>query len=623
MRIAVFVSLVFVLMASAFAETVPPPTPLDAAKALFDQGKYAEAIPILDKIASSDPAAPQALKMMGECYKAQRNWPQATKYFEKALTYPDASLQTKDIRIQLMDCYLADNGASRGFACLDRLVADYPDDAARFHYVVGRRYQWMHQYAEAAKELREAVKLPTTDPDAKDAAKRYICCCLSAMDFDGALAYLPTFVSDYPDSIPEVVSKELYRWKFKIPKVVEIIEKAASGTDKDTTELKIGLADCYVATNNWDKGLATLNGIPTSRRCANWRVAMAKCYWGQNKKSRAVEELKQAIKNGSDLDSKKLLMEYYRGTGDRENMLAQAKLLEKEWPANAGEWLMNQGWALLEMDRCEDAVPVFREAISRYPDNRWVVRGSMVSLAECLYGLDKADEAMADLKAYYDKHPDLKSEYLFVSGQIQRYGPHDNQQSIAILNKLIAEHPTDPLANEASKFLVPGLEAAGQWGEATSILEAQLNGMPSWRDWDRIPVLQQLADCKFRSKEYAEAIDLYREVIASKYATKETYLTAMYRLGMCQQETGDLEEAKHTYRAVLKQYAVPEVVRAKTMCALAICYWQTGLKDAARRLMQEVADKYPDMEEAMNARGYLYIWTEGRNQESNTPNKMN
>lgn len=270
MRIAVLVSLLFLLMASAIADTVSSPSALDNAKALISQGKYAEAIPILDKIASSDPAAPQALKMMGECHKAQKNWLQATKCFEKVLTYPEAPLQTKDARIQLMDCYLADNETSRGYACLDKLVADYPDDAARFHYVVGRRYQWMHQYAEAAKELREAVKLPTTDPDAKDAAKRYICCCLSAMDFDGALAYLPTFVSNYPDSVPDIVSKELYRWKFKIPQVIDIVEKASTGDEKNANELKIGLADCYLATNNWDKGLMVLKSIPDSKR---WRSA--------------------------------------------------------------------------------------------------------------------------------------------------------------------------------------------------------------------------------------------------------------------------------------------------------------------------------------------------------------
>ena len=318
---------------------------------------------------------------------------------------------------------------------------------------------------------------------------------------------------------------------------------------------------------------------------------------------------------GSDLDSKELLMEYCRGIGDLEKMLAEAKLLEKEWPERAGEWLMNQGWALLDMERCEEAVPIFREAISRYPDNRWVVRGCMVSLAECLYRLDKADEAAADLKAYYDKHPDLRSEYLFVSGQIQRYGPHDNGESIAILNKLIADYPSDSLAGEAKKFLVPGLESAGRWGEASKILEAQLNGMPSWREWDRVPIVQELADAHFGMKEYGKAVDLYKEVIASGYSAKGAQLTAMYRLGKCQQEMGHVKEARNTYRNLLNQDRLSDDLRAKTMVDLGLCYWDTGLKDAARRLMQEVSDKYPNTEEAMNARGHLYVWVDPKKQE--------
>lgn len=102
---------------------------------------------------------------------------------------------------------------------------------------------------------------------------------------------------------------------------------------------------------------------------------------------------------------------------------------------------------------------------------------------------------------------------------------------------------------------------------------------------------------------------MYKEVIASKYTTRDTQVRAMYRLGMCQQETKNTYEARSTYRKLLKQDGVPDDLRAKTMISLALCYWNAGLKDAAQRLMGEVVSKYPDTEEAMSARGTLYLWS--------------
>lgn len=562
-----------VMAVSAFAETISAPSPLDTARALMGQGKYAEAIIILREADLSQSSPSQTLRMLGDCCKAQKNWEQAIEYFGKALPGSQDQATEKDIRVQMMDCNLAAGNTGSAFAALDELAADYPNEAPRFHYVIGRRYQWNHEYGKAAKELSEATKLPPTDPDAKDAAKRYICCCLSAMDFDGALAYLPTFVSNHPDSIPEVVSKELYRWKFKIPQVIEIVDKAIATTGRDTTEMRIGLADCYLATNNWDKGLSTLKAIPENKRSANWHVAMAKCYWGQERKTEAAEELKQAISMGSGVDSKELLMEYYRDMDEQGHMLAQAQLLEKEWPERTGEWLMNQGWACLNMERYEKAIPLFREAVSRYPDDRWVVRGSLVSLGECLYRLGKGQEALSSLDDYYERRPELKQEHLLIHAKVMWHGAVDSHATTIELKKLIADYPGHSIANEARQFLTKVLLTTGNWDEAVQWLEDQASGIPEWREWDKVAMNRRIAYACFMGKQYAKAANIYKRLMKTENSNEED--------------------------------------RADAMCHLGMCEYKMGHRQSGMVYLSHLIERYPNTPAAKDATGMLRIWAAG------------
>lgn len=571
MPMFVLVSLAGFLGATSLGD---PAEDLKRGQDLARTGDCDAALKVLTQI--TDPSViSEALSSAAVCYRVQKNWSEAIKCYERILTLPSAQLREKDVMSSIMDCHLAANNTSQAYAYLEKLSSQYPDDIPRFHYVLGRRFYWMHQYADAVKELRQGIKMPKSDPEAKDACQKFINCSLSAMDWDGALAYLPTLVRDYPDSVPEVVGKQLDRWKFKIPQAIEIVEKASKEIPGDTTGLRIGLADCYVSVRNWGKSAEVLDSVPADRRdrSPDWHAVMAKCRWGQNRRPEAITELKRAIELGGNVELKKLLMDYYRSEADWESMLAQAQLLEKDWPQNTAEWLMNQGWAYLDMKEYAKAVPKFREAITRFPDHRFVVRGSLVSLAECLYRLGKKDEALKTVNDYYASRSELRAEYYLVYAQTMYYGARDYAQSEAYLRKLLSQYPHDPLVSSARRFLADVAETARDWGGASEALAQDAAAIPAWREWDKVGPMARLADSYFNDKKYGQAADTYKQLLKINHVLPEVRARVLYRLALSQHELG-FEQSAVVY-------------------------------------LQELIRSYPDEPPAREARGALLVWSGG------------
>ena len=550
------------------------PRQLEQARGMWQARQYASGLAIAKGISDLD-SNPEALQVAAECYKGLKEWPEAIKRFEQILACKRLVFPPQDVKSWIMDCYLANGDPGKAFNYLDKLVAEYPNDAPKFQFLLGRRYQWMQQYGEGAKQFKQALKMPKTDPLAKETATRFICCSLSAMDWDSALAYLPTFAADYPDSVPEILSGQFGRWKFKIPAAIQVIQKAASeARGDDKLKLKIGLADSYAATHDWDKAVSALNSVPKDfqQRSAQWYIVMAKCRRGQSNYQEAVAMLEQAMKLQGGPELKKTLMEYYRDVRDWPNMIATAQALEKELPGDLAEWRINQGWAYLDMKQYEKAAPMFKDLISQFPEQRWIIRGAQVSLAECLYRLGKGDQALADLKEYYKARPDLQVEYELMYAQVMYYGAQDYEKSSAALDKILDDYPGDPLAKDARDFQVRVFASAGRLGDAASVLQSAAADTPAWNTWARKEQLSQAADAYFRAKDYRQAAELYDVLAKDKVSSKDNRAGAMYRLGVCEHELGHV--------------------------------------DAALRCLRKVISEFPGTPAASQASGSIYMWTE-------------
>lgn len=525
---------------------------------LAKKGNHDAAISILSKI-TDQAQAPQALLLMASCYKKQRNWSQVIECYQQLLEkYPNSVAPDKEVKIWIMDYYLADNNIHMGSNYLEQLCAEYPEDAHRFHYIAGRRYQWVHKYADAVKELREAVKLPNTNSNVKDAAKRLICCYLSAGNFDGALEYLSTYIKQYPDQIPNIMIGQTSRWDSRMPDAIQVIEETlhsmpASSSNSDA--VRIGLAEFYVAIQDWDKASNHLVSIP--KPFGNWYVLRAKCYHGEKEFDRAIETLKQAISLDNSIKLQRLLLEYYRDAGDWKSMLAQTQMLQKGWPDLMPEWRLNEGWAYLDMKEYVKAISVFRDIIKCYPGKRNVVRGAMISLGECLYKIDKGDEAMQELDKYYSSRPELNEEKKLVHAMILYHGPRDLAEAEEILRGLAGTS----MANPAKLGLLRVLGAQDKWKENAELRLNMLNAIPDWSPWAKAKALEEVADSYYMGRHYKEAVEVYKEILKLKIIPTGLRCQVMLQTARCQKELGYQLSAKNYLSRIITDY--PETYNAK------------------------------------------------------------
>ena len=500
------------LMASAFAETVSTPSLLDEAKALISQGKQKDAIPILDKIAASDPtSAPQALQMTGECYKKLQKWSKAIECFDKLLAgYPNSIAADREVKAWIMDCHLANGDFEKCLALRNELFNEYQTDAWKLYYVVGRRHVWRHDYSKAIPELKKAVELGViskNSPEMIDAHRRLLHCYVERKQWSNAEELAQKLVKDYPS------------------------------------------------------------------RAYEWHFEMGRCYQGRQEYEKAIEYLEQAAKlvpknawNAKDIF--KALLDCYDHTGTLDKGVPLAEKLVEKYPRESS-WQWRLGWYYLTRKDYQKAAPLF-ERVMKSSDRRWEIRKSQIYLGQCMFNLGKGDQALKMIESYFKDKPDLWDEHLLVKGGVLFYGPKDDAGCVATLKELLAQVAAgkkSALVPTTRELMYKAFNRMGDLNEAASVLETRA------RDAGSLEWLCQAGDDYYKARDYVEA--------------------------------------KRVYKEVMHQADLPQQLRASSMYGLALCYWETGLKDAARRLMQEVSDRYPSTDSGKNARGSLYLWSQG------------
>ena len=413
MRIAVFVSLLFILMASAVAETVPPPSPLDAAKALISQDKQIEAIPILEKIVASDPdSAPHALDMMVGCYDALEEWGKAIGFLEELLTlHPNSD---GEIKRRMMDYYLADGKFEEYRSLRRELVSEYQSDAWKLYYTVGRRRVLRHEYSEAIPELKKAIELGApvkSNLDIIDANYRLLHCYVVKKQWDEAEELGPKLVETYPE----------VAYKFQ--------------------------------------------------------MEMGKCYQVQGKCDKAIDYLEPAAeKCPKDFDNAKRLYKTLLDAYDRirkyDKAIALGKKLVEEYPDEPGyKWELGRSYMYVQ--KYDTAAFLFQRVVET-SHAEWEIRSSQIYLAQCFSNLGKGEEALVRIEAFYKDKPELWDSFLLAKAAVLFYGVKDNVRCLENVKELLAQVAAgkeSDLVPTARELMYKSYEKMEKWTEAASVLE--------------------------------------------------------------------------------------------------------------------------------------------------------
>ena len=496
-RVTAYLALVAALAVSAAAQTAPPPAAssggLDEAKRLVDSGKYTEAIAALEKIASSDQAsAPQALQMMGNCYKIQKNWSQAIKCFEKLLAgYPNSVAPDREVRSWIMDCYLANGETDKALAVRKELLSQYQSDAWRLYYIIGRRYVWRHESSKAIPELTKAIELG-----------------------------------------------------------------AASKNDPGMIDANWFLMHCYVVDKQWAKAEALAQQLIRDHPEVAYQFhgELGRCYQGRGEYDKAIESLETAVKlspKGAEnlKDDFKSLLECYDRTRRSDKAIDLAKKLVEDYPdETSSTWEL--GRCYVHRQEYDKAEPLFKGIIASSKE-QWEIRSSQIYLGQCLFNRGKGEEALKGIEKYYEDKPDLWDERLLVKGAVLFYGPKDFAGCIAPLQELLTKDAggkKSALVPTAIELLSLAQENTRDWISAAHLFEdtAIRSGDPEY-------MFRAAADY-FRGGDYSEALRLYKAVGRETAVSDDTRAMSMYEIARCYREMGLKYAARRLARKVAEVY---------------------------------------------------------------------
>ena len=497
------------LAISASAQIAAPPAPagsnrLDDAKILITNGKYLKAIPLLESIVSSDKAStPQALEMMGDCYKAQQNWSKAIECFQKRLAdYPNSGSPERDVKSWMMDCYLANNDLTKGLALRNELLAQYGPDAWRIYYIVGWRYAWLKKFAEAESELEKAIEggiLAKTDDDVIDANRLLLVCCVVRSQWDKADKLAQRLLKDYPD--------KSYEWNYQIGK-------------------------SYQARQEYAKALEALE--PAAKLAPDKTVVSKNIY--------------------------KTMLDCYDETDRLDKAIPLAEKLVGDYPGESA-WQWRLGWYYLTKQQYEKAAPLFEQVIKSSKAD-WEIRKALIFRGQCLYALGKGPDALEMVETYFKDKPAQWDDHLLIKAGVLYYGPRDDAGCVSALTELLAQADAgkkSTLVLAARELMCRALTRKGDLAEAGSVMERMAV------ESKNLLWLCGAGDNYFKAGNYKEAKRLYKEVLDQAELSDEIRPQCMYGLALCYWETGLKAAGRRLAGEVCERYQdTPSAEKART-----------------------------------------------------------
>lgn len=108
---------------------------IQAGELLYNKGDYKGAIGYLEKADVAEPVLRASVtRLIGDCYVNLKNYPQALKYFEKAISQSDGNPQlVPAIMMKMANIYEAQNKVADALKVYEKIQAEYPE----FKYGLG------------------------------------------------------------------------------------------------------------------------------------------------------------------------------------------------------------------------------------------------------------------------------------------------------------------------------------------------------------------------------------------------------------------------------------------------------------------------------------------------------
>jgi tetratricopeptide (TPR) repeat protein len=172
-RISIFVGALLTLLFSIYEQrlaaqevAVPPADPaISQAEGLLRQGKPAEALTLLNGLATADPHTPGLEAELGKAYFQSKQFPQAVPHLKTALRQNPSDMESTQL---LALSYFATGDCSQALPLLEKLGPRLPKDTADAPYLLASCYVMAQRWDDARKTFANLFSV------APDSAMAYL-----------------------------------------------------------------------------------------------------------------------------------------------------------------------------------------------------------------------------------------------------------------------------------------------------------------------------------------------------------------------------------------------------------------------------------------------------------------
>ena len=403
------------------------PSDLRNANDLIAVEKYDDALKVLQALPTSDVlAAPQALELIGDCYRLKLMFVEAAAAYESALSkhkLPDE--QAKRIRRWLIKCHIRAREWGKVESEIEAIAAESPECAAWSYYSLGSHYRRFKNYDKAVAAFENAIPKSASvpAPDGKLVREALVDCYTGSQQWDKATDLLTRLATQYPDE------------------------------------------------------------------SSKWHELAGAIYQGQEKYREAIAEFTKAIGPDDAVSARKRLGECYRDSLSPSQAAPLIFELARKHPKD-GPYLPTIAGKLYQgLNDNDKAIAAYRFVVETCPDARWQVWDALVYMAEVLHPIGRGDEALAAIKDFYAKHPDRPMDFAIAYGRVLMDIAHKPAEAAEVLAKAVADHPNDPLVTEIRPRVIAAYTKSKQIDRAADALAVfsksasgnDRNGLLIWR----------------------------------------------------------------------------------------------------------------------------------------------
>lgn len=471
--------------------------------------------------------------------------------------------------------------ANDAIPVLESVIACDPVTAPRALLMISQCYDLLGRWDDARRSIDELQGTHRSSVPEREMRLRAMDHYLAQGQSDKYQSLRKRVEGDYRDQLSTVYYTVGRRRCFKheysaaMLDLRKAVQLGKADSNDDLADANYWLLHCLREEKRWkdvdELGSSLIKKYPAIAYMCEMEIGRG--YREQQNYDKAIQHLDAAAKLCPRKDYynfafiERFLLDCHSDIGERSKAITLAEKLTQEYP-NYSAWQWRLGWYYLLDKQYEKAEPLFRKVIDTSP-RRWEIRKGQIFLSECMFNLGKGQEALDAIEVYFKNRPEMWDEHLLVRGAVLLYGPKDYEGCIEAEKQILAQVAAgrrSELVPTAVELIYESYGMMGELDQGAPMMEAQA------RSTHDAAMLCRVANDYLQAGNYKEASRLFKEV------TREDNLL--------------------------------DAVRVDSMYGLARCYWETNMRNAARRLMQEIADKYPDTGKGKQAEAMLSLWSE-------------